>query len=161
MTRFIQLAIATLASTLVAVAEARQTGIDREFELPAEDVSNAIGAGGVDLGRVDFGGNPAKGALSWWPEDLRGYPSGRCRDRMMYTPQCESRRTVNDRWIMTGFGGFGEVAGDFSDFGRDFLPAAGVGFRFVHFPKHRISLSLAVAAGKNGTEFCFGVGAAS
>lgn len=92
--------------------------------------------------------------------DLRGYPAGRYRDRTMYALQGEYRWAVNDRWIMTGFGGVGEVAGDFSEFGRDFLPAAGVGVRFVLSPKHRISLSADVATGKNGTEFYFGVGEA-
>lgn len=92
--------------------------------------------------------------------DLRGYPSGRYRDRMMYSLQGEYRWAVNDRWIMTGFGGVGEVAGDFSEFGREFLPAAGVGIRFVLSQKHRISLSADVATGKNGTEFYFGVGEA-
>lgn len=93
-------------------------------------------------------------------KDLRGYPAGRYRDRMMYALQGEYRWAVNDRWIMTGFGGFGEVAGDLSEFGRDFLPAAGVGVRFVLSQKHRISLSADVATGKNGTEFYFGVGEA-
>ncbi len=92
--------------------------------------------------------------------DLRGYPSGRYRDRMMYALQGEYRWAVNDRWIMTGFGGVGEVAASFSDFGKDFLPAAGVGVRFVLSEKHRISLSADIAAGKNGTEFYFGVGEA-
>ena len=92
--------------------------------------------------------------------DLRGYPSGRYRDRMMYALQGEYRWAVNDRWIMTGFGGVGEVAGSFSDFGREFLPAAGIGARFVLSQKHRISLSADVATSKNGTEFYFGVGEA-
>ena len=92
--------------------------------------------------------------------DLRGYPSGRYRDRMMYALQGEYRWAVSDRWIMTGFGGVGEVAGSVGDFGSEFLPAAGVGTRFVLSPKHRISLSADVATGKNGTEFYFGVGEA-
>ena len=57
--------------------------------------------------------------------DLRGYPGGRYRDRMMYALQTEYRWQVNDKWILTGFAGFGEVAGSVSDFGDDFLPAVG------------------------------------
>ena len=92
--------------------------------------------------------------------DLRGYPSGRFRDRMMYALQSEYRWHVSRRWILTGFAGFGEVAGKFSDFGDDFLPAAGVGARFVLSQKHKVGLSTDVAVGNDGWEFYFGVGEA-
>lgn len=92
--------------------------------------------------------------------DLRGYPSGRYRDKAMYALQGEYRWAMNDRWIFTGFAGFGEVAPDFGSFGRDYLPAAGVGARFVVSQKHRVSLSFDVAQGKDGTEYYFGVGEA-
>jgi outer membrane protein assembly factor BamA len=92
--------------------------------------------------------------------DLRGYPGGRYRDRMMYALQSEYRWQVNDRWILTGFAGFGEVASSASDFGEDLLPAAGVGARFVISEKHRVALSADIAMGNDGTEFYFGVGEA-
>ena len=92
--------------------------------------------------------------------DLRGYPSGRYRDRMMYALQSEYRWQFNDRWIFTGFAGFGEVADNFGDFGENFLPAAGIGTRFVLSKKHRVGLSVDIAVGKDGTEFYFGVGEA-
>jgi hypothetical protein len=92
--------------------------------------------------------------------DLRGYPSGRYRDRMMYALQSEYRWQFNDRWIFTGFVGFGEVADNFGDFGENFLPAAGIGTRFVLSKKHRVGLSVDIAVGKDGTEFYFGVGEA-
>ena len=92
--------------------------------------------------------------------DLRGYPSGRYRDKMMYALQGEYRWAVNDKWILTGFAGFGEVAADVSEFGSNFLPAVGLGARFVVSQKHRVSLSFDVAHGKDGTEYYFGVGEA-
>jgi len=92
--------------------------------------------------------------------DLRGYPSGRYRDNMMYALQSEYRWQVNSKWIFTGFAGFGEVAPDVSEFGKNFLPAAGVGARFVVSQKHRVALSADVAVGKDGTEYYFGVGEA-
>jgi outer membrane protein assembly factor BamA len=92
--------------------------------------------------------------------DLRGYPSGRYRDRYMYALQSEYRWHLNDNWIFTGFAGFGEVANKFSGFGEDLLPAAGVGVRFVLSKKHKVSLSSDVAVGKDGWEFYFGVGEA-
>ena len=92
--------------------------------------------------------------------DLRGYPSGRFRDNMMYAVQTEYRWQFNDRWIFTGFVGVGEVAKNFSDFGENYLPAAGVGTRFVLSKKHRVGLSFDVARGKTGTEYYVGVGEA-
>ncbi len=92
--------------------------------------------------------------------DLRGYPSGRYRDKAMYSVQGEYRWAMNDKWIFTGFAGFGEVAPDFGSFGGDYLPAAGVGARFVVSQKHRVSLSFDIAQGKDGTEYYFGVGEA-
>ena len=92
--------------------------------------------------------------------DLRGYPGGRYRDRMMYALQSEYRWQVNDKWILTGFAGFGEVASSMSDFGEELLPAAGLGTRFVISQKHRVALSADIAVGNDGTEFYFGVGEA-
>lgn len=92
--------------------------------------------------------------------DLRGYPGGRYRDRMMYAVQTEYRWQVNDKWVLTGFAGFGDVAGSLSEFDSDFLPAAGVGARRVISQKHRVSLSVDVAAGEDGTEYYFGIGEA-
>lgn len=97
-----------------------------------------------------FGGNT----------DLRGYPSGRYRDRMMYSLQAEYRWQVNERWIVTGFAGFGEVAPELDEFGRDLLPAAGVGARLVLSKKQKVSLSFDIAQGRDGTEYYFGVGEA-
>lgn len=93
-------------------------------------------------------------------KDLRGYPSGRYRDRMMYALQSEYRWQFNDKWIFTGFAGVGEVANSFGEFGDNFLPAAGIGARFVLSQKHKVGLSFDVAQGKHGTEFYFGVGEA-
>ncbi len=92
--------------------------------------------------------------------DLRGYPSGRYRDQFMYAVQSEYRWHFNDQWIFTGFAGFGEVASEFSGFGKDILPAAGIGVRRVLSQKHKVSLSADIAVGKDGTEFYFGVGEA-
>lgn len=93
-------------------------------------------------------------------KDLRGYPGGRYRDFKMYAVQTEYRWHFNERWIFTGFAGFGEVAETFKDFGDELLPAAGVGVRFVLSKKHQISLSTDIAVGKDGTEFYFGIGEA-
>lgn len=93
-------------------------------------------------------------------KDLRGYPAGRYRDRMMYALQGEYRRQINEKWIATGFAGFGEVAEKVSEFGGRLLPAAGVGARFVISQKHRVSLSMDIAFGRDGGEVYIGIGEA-
>jgi hypothetical protein len=92
--------------------------------------------------------------------DLRGYVAGRYRDQTMYAVQTEYRWVVSDRWILTGFVGVGEVASDFSNMGENFLPAGGIGARFVLSDKHKVGLSADIAVGKHGAEFYFGVGEA-
>ena len=90
--------------------------------------------------------------------DLRGYESGRYRDDLMYAMQGEYRWQYNDSWVFTGFAGFGEVASNLSGFGENYLPAAGLGLRYVLSKKHRVGLSADIAYGKDGAEFYFGVG---
>ena len=92
--------------------------------------------------------------------DLRGYPSGRYRDDAMFALQGEYRWAFSNKWIFTGFAGFGEVAPDVGEFGHKLLPAAGVGARFIVSQKHRVSISFDVAQGKHGTEYYMGVGEA-
>ena len=53
-----------------------------------------------------------------------------------------------------------EVADSFSEIGKDLLPAAGVGVRFVLSKKHQVSLSSDIGVGKDGVEFYFGIGEA-
>ena len=89
--------------------------------------------------------------------DLRGYPAGRYRDRMMYALQAEYRWQFHRRWILTGFAGFGEVASDWGEFGNNLLPAVGTGIRFVLSQEHRMSLSADISKGQDGYEFYFGV----
>ena len=56
--------------------------------------------------------------------------------------------------------GVGEVAQSFSEMGRNFLPAGGIGARFILSEKHKVGLSVDLAAGNDGMEFYFGVGEA-
>jgi hypothetical protein len=72
----------------------------------------------------------------------------------------EYRWQFSDRWIFTGFVGVGEVAQSFSEMGRNFLPAGGIGARFILSEKHKVGLSVDLAAGNDGMEFYFGVGEA-
>lgn len=92
--------------------------------------------------------------------DLRGYDVGRYRDKTMYALQAEYRWRVSKKWVLTGFTGVGEVAENAGDFFSEYLPAAGVGARFLLSQKHLVSLSADYSVGKNGSQFYFGVGEA-
>jgi hypothetical protein len=65
-----------------------------------------------------------------------------------------------NNWIFTDFAGVGEATERVSAFGENYLPAAGLGARFVLSSKHRVGLSFDVARGKTGTEYYSGVGEA-
>jgi len=41
-----------------------------DFDLPASEASDLVADGGLDLGDVDFEGNPLKRFAEKWPEDL-------------------------------------------------------------------------------------------
>jgi len=70
--RFIQFAI--LAAHILSPANAQETAEApdelRDFDLPASEVSDLVGDGGLDLGDVDFAGSPLKRFAEKWPRDL-------------------------------------------------------------------------------------------
>ena len=137
-------------------AETYMVSVNRYYPVRENDVFAARGYFRTTGGNAPFFILSTFGGGS----DLRGYPSGRYRDKAMYALQGEYRWQATDRWIFTGFAGFGEVAPSFGDFGGEFLPAAGVGARFVVSQKHRVALSADIAIGNDGAEFYFGVGEA-
>ena len=57
---------------MVAHGQSEDEGIldERDFDLPASEASDLIADGGLDLGDVDFEGNPLKRFAEKWPEDL-------------------------------------------------------------------------------------------
>jgi outer membrane protein assembly factor BamA len=82
--------------------------------------------------------------------NLRGYVSGRYRDRNMLTAQLEYRGQFHDRWGVVAFAGTGEVAPDLDGFnGEDLLPSAGAGLRLMVSRKQRINVGFDYAVGKD------------
>lgn len=65
---------------------------------------------------------------------------------------------LDDRLRVNAGGGYADVR--YRYYGKDFLPAAGLGARFVISQTHRVSLSADIAVGKDDTEFYFRVGEA-
>jgi hypothetical protein len=88
--------------------------------------------------------------------DLRGYKSGKYRDRDMFATQVEYRQKLSERWGWVAFAGVGEVAHSFGDMDADHLLAsAGAGLRFRVAKSHPVNLRLDWAY---GDESCFYLG---
>jgi len=108
-------------------------------------------------GRVPFFVLSSFGAGS----DLRGYPSGRYRDRMMLATQAEYRLVLNKRLGLVVFGGAGEVAHSWSDFNSDdILPSYGIGARYCLAQQNHLNLRLDYAVGKDDAVWYLAVGEA-
>jgi outer membrane protein assembly factor BamA len=90
--------------------------------------------------------------------DLRGYQTGRFRDRAMFAVQGEWRMIL-PWWLgATAFGGVGEVAPDGKSFNaEDLLPSGGVGLRFNLSKQRRINLRLDLAYSRTGGSWSMGV----
>ena len=84
--------------------------------------------------------------------DLRGYETGRYRDRTMFAAQAEYRFPLAGRFGGVVFGGTGKVAPSFGDMGdQPDLPSIGFGLRWLAAEKARVNLSVDVARGRDST----------
>jgi outer membrane protein assembly factor BamA len=91
--------------------------------------------------------------------DLRGYPSGRYRDRASWAVQGELRQHIAGRFGATIFFGVGGIApslGDVMDEGN-VLPAAGVGLRYRPFKDNDVQLRVDFGFGKNDNGVYVGI----
>ncbi|HVN17249.1 MAG TPA: BamA/TamA family outer membrane protein [Dongiaceae bacterium] len=90
--------------------------------------------------------------------DIRGYKTGRYRDRLMLTTQAEYRLQLPKRFGLVGFFGVGEVAPDIGAFNHDDLkPGGGAGVRFTVAKKNHVNLRVDYAAGLQGGGVYMGV----
>jgi len=93
--------------------------------------------------------------------DMRGYPSGRYRDRRMLVGQVEYRREIWWRFGAVAFMGAGEVASTFGDLDTSSLkPGGGVGVRFAVAPKNHINIKADYGLGKGSHAWYLGIGEA-
>lgn len=100
-------------------------------------------------GKPPFYGNCIYGS----DDELRGYVPGKYFDRYTIATQLEYRRVLPFRLGVVGFGGVGEAipGGDKVLFtNNSFLPAGGVGLRFLLSKQHHVNLRSDVAWGKDG-----------
>ena len=90
--------------------------------------------------------------------DLRGYQTGRYRDRTMFATQAEWRVEVWKRLGGVVFGGVGDVAPAWSAYNfSELLPGGGLGLRYNLSKQRRIHLRLDGAYSKTGASWSMGV----
>lgn len=90
--------------------------------------------------------------------DLRGYKTGRYRDRASWAVQAEVRRQLFGRFGMVAFAGLGGIAPALGDLDQsNLLPAGGVGLRYRPSRQTNINLRLDVAVGKDSKGIYLGI----
>ncbi len=93
--------------------------------------------------------------------DLRGYETGRFRDRASWATQAEIRHRLKWRFGVAAFAGVGGIASSFSDIGNSkVLPAVGAGLRWQASKETPINLRIDYAVGKDSNAFYISVGEA-
>lgn len=93
--------------------------------------------------------------------DLRGYETGKYRDKMMWAAQGEYRYRFTDRWGGVAFAGAGQLAPEVSDFdGAPFLGSGGLGLRFRIAQKNPVDFRFDTAYGDQKISYYFSVGQA-
>jgi hypothetical protein len=90
--------------------------------------------------------------------DVRGYDTGRYRDRLMLTSQLEYRRELPKRFGVVAFFGLGEVAPEVGKFNADNLkPAGGAGVRYTLAKKNHVNLRVDYGIGLDGSGVYMGI----
>lgn len=93
--------------------------------------------------------------------DLRGYETGRFRDRASWAGQIEIRQQLKGRFGVAAFAGVGGIANSLSDIGNStVLPAVGAGVRWQASKETPINLRIDMAVGKNSHALYVSVGEA-
>jgi len=125
-----------------------------------------LGRNTVIAGRVSYCGVTAGGpfydlCLYGMSSDLRGYETGRYRDRGFWATQAELRQHLGGRWGAVAFAGVGESMPTPTDFGGGkFLPAVGAGIRWRPSAETSINMRLDLAWGKDGRAVYLSIGEA-
>lgn len=83
--------------------------------------------------------------------DLRGYETGRYRDRALFATQAEYRWRFHARWGAVVFGGVGGVASQVKEtLAGSLLPSAGLGVRWQASTTYDMNLAADMAWGRDG-----------
>jgi outer membrane protein assembly factor BamA len=93
--------------------------------------------------------------------ELRGYTAGRYLDHYQVATQLEDRLELPWRFGLVGFGGIGAVAPGASAWkSNQWLPAGGVGMRYMLSKSYHVNLRTDFAWGKDNFTWAVGVGEA-
>jgi outer membrane protein assembly factor BamA len=93
--------------------------------------------------------------------DLRGYTSGRYRDRAMVAVQVEYRWQLSPRWGVVAFGGTGQVGPSLGSLSTErLLSSAGAGVRFRLSKNNPVNFRCDWAQGRDDNALYLGVGEA-
>jgi hypothetical protein len=85
---------------------------------------------------------------------MRGFYSGRYRDKDLIATQAEYRRQLTNKWGFVVFAGLANVSDKLSDFDFSFLKnSLGLGLRRVLDKKERVNLRLDVGFGDGQPNF--------
>lgn len=132
----------------------------------AGNVYRSLGTKTVVAARASYCGVSTGGpfydlCLYGMSSDLRGYETGRYRDRGFWAAQAEVRHKLGGRFGVVAFAGVGESMATPSDFGDGkFLPAAGAGLRFRPSKETSINLRLDFAYGRDSKAVYLSLGEA-
>lgn len=92
---------------------------------------------------------------------LRGYSSGRFRDRSSWSAEGEWRQPVSRRFGVVGFAGLGATGSGFGDaLGGKILPAVGAGVRYLAAEDYGINLRVDGAVGRDSGAVYVSIGEA-
>lgn len=93
--------------------------------------------------------------------DLRGYETGRYRDRATWAMQGEVRQHLFGKFGTVVFGGVGGIGSSFEELGHsDVLPSVGAGLRYQASKSNNINVRLDLAFGRDGHALYFSIGEA-
>jgi outer membrane protein assembly factor BamA len=135
-------------------------GGDHAFQRSTLDLRAYYPLGGGHIIGVQGGGMAISGAAPFYMLAplgggmiMRGYFTGRYRDRILLAAQVEYRNMFFPRFGGVVFAGAGDVAPSFSAFHlKDIKPTYGAGLRFMMDPKEKLTLRVdfGVGRGSNG-----------
>lgn len=120
------------------------------FSIPSGDVIAFQVYGNFNKGTVPFLSLAAMGGGTI----MRGYYSGRFRDKNFMAAQAEYRMHVWKKWGIVAFAGIGQVGNRVEKFAlNQFKYAVGSGIRFALLPEERLNLRLDYGVAANSSGF--------
>ncbi len=111
--------------------------------------------------RSSFGDVPFQGQNVVRGDNIRGYSSGKYRDKQVYSYQAEYRHRFRNRFGFVAFAGIAAAVPKMLDLlHTTYLPGAGVGVRYMLIKKEKINIGLDFGVGRDDWSLTFRIGEA-